>query len=206
VTVPGATGDAAGRAAGDAAGRAANAAVGGKEQELVELVTPTGVPVGAATVADAHAAPGRLHRAFSVLLVNPQRQLLLQQRAAGKTRFPLRWANATCGHPAPGAPVVTEAARRLGEELGVRDVTLDELGVYTYRADDPATGRVEYEFDHVLLGRFAPAGDLTPDPAEVAALRWMSLAELEAAMAADPDDFAPWLAGVTGLLVAHGHR
>ena len=44
---------------------------------------------------------------------------LLQQRAAAKTRFPLRWANACCGHPAPGEAVTVAAARRLGEELGV---------------------------------------------------------------------------------------
>lgn len=61
----------------------------------VELVDPAGRPVGSATVTRAHAPPGRLHRAFSVLLLAPDRhRLLLQQRAAGKTRFPLRWANA----------------------------------------------------------------------------------------------------------------
>jgi isopentenyl-diphosphate delta-isomerase len=150
-------------------------------------------------VAAAHRRPGRLHRAFSVLLVDPAGRLLLQQRAAAKTRFPLRWANACCGHPAPGAAVVAEASRRLAEELGVRAVALAELGVYVYRADDPATGRVEHEYDHVLLGRVGTEPALDPDPAEVAALRWVAAPELAAGLAEDPDAYAPWLAGVAAL-------
>ena len=91
-----------------------------REETPVELVDADGTAMGEATVAVAHTAPGLLHRAFSVLLFDPDGRLLLQQRAAGKTRFPLRWANACCGHPAPGEPVAEAAARRLGDELGDR--------------------------------------------------------------------------------------
>jgi isopentenyl-diphosphate Delta-isomerase len=171
-----------------------------KERELVELVSPDGRPSGVATVAEAHHPPGRLHRAFSVLLIDSAGRLLLQQRAAGKTRFPLRWANAACGHPTPGAPVTAEASRRLAEEIGVRGVELTELGIYSYRAGDPSTGRVEHEYDHVLLGRLDAEPVLDPDPAEVAALRWVTAAELDSGLAEAPDAYAPWLAGVTALL------
>jgi isopentenyl-diphosphate delta-isomerase len=166
----------------------------------VELVDATGRPVGSSTVEDAHRAPGLLHRAFSVLLVDPAGRVLLQQRAAVKTRFPLRWANTCCGHPAPGEPVATAANRRLGEELSIAPVTLTTLGVHTYRADDPATGRVEHEYDHVLLGR-VPAGlPVAPDPAEVADVRWVDAEALRAELANQPDRFAPWFAGVLALL------
>jgi isopentenyl-diphosphate Delta-isomerase len=174
--------------------------VGAKEGDAVELVSPDGEAVGVATVAQAHQPPGRLHRAFSVLLVDPAGRLLLQQRAAGKTRFPLRWANACCGHPAPEEAVAEAAGRRLAEELGVREVALSEVGVYVYRAEDPATGRVEDEYDHVLVGRVGEDLAPAPDPAEVAALRWVTIPELDAALADDPDHYAPWLAGVTALL------
>ncbi|HLV59284.1 MAG TPA: isopentenyl-diphosphate Delta-isomerase [Natronosporangium sp.] len=170
-----------------------------REQDLVELVTEAGRAAGTATVAAAHRPPGRLHRAFSVLLLDPAGRLLLQQRAAGKTRFPLRWANACCGHPAPGAPVAAEASRRLVEELGVRGVALTELGAYVYRADDPASGQVEHEYDHVLLGRVAAGQPLDPDPAEVAALRWVTASELASGLAEDPDAYTPWLGGVVHL-------
>ena len=166
----------------------------------VELVDSAGRATGSSTVEDAHRAPGLLHRAFSVLLRDPDGRLLLQRRSAAKTRFPLRWANACCGHPAPGARVDTAAARRLHEELSLAGVALHELGVYQYRAEDPATSRVEHEYDHVLLGRVGADLALAPDPAEVDDLRWVAPAALIGEIAERPDVFAPWLAGVLALL------
>jgi isopentenyl-diphosphate delta-isomerase len=174
-----------------------------RETHAVELVDADGVPIGAATVDEAHRAPGRLHRAFSVFLRDPDGRVLLQQRAAVKTRFPLRWANTCCGHPLPGEPVTVAAARRLVEEVGAGGVVLTEVGRYSYYAEDPASGRVEYEYDHVLLGD-VPAGiDLLPDPDEVADLRWVTVAELLRALTDEPRSYAPWLAGVTDRLAAH---
>jgi isopentenyl-diphosphate Delta-isomerase len=171
-----------------------------RENEAVELVDTDGQAVGEATVAHAHTAPGQLHRAFSVHLLDATGRLLLQRRAAAKTRFALRWANATCGHPRPGEPVTAAATRRLIEEIGVQDVELTEVGVYTYLATDPSTGRVESEYDHVLLGILdADADQLRPDPAEVASLRWVHPEDLGAELRERPEDFAPWLAGVTGV-------
>ncbi len=165
-----------------------------RESLPVELVDEQGGAIGALAVSDAHTAPGRLHRAFSVLLFGPDGRVLLQQRAAVKTRFPLRWSNTCCGHPAPGQSVVAAAAIRLGEELRAR-ADLREVGVYRYRAADPATGRVEDEWDHVLIGGFEglPAD---PDPAEVAALRWVDPDRLAADIASAPEEFTPWLHGV----------
>ena len=171
-----------------------------REGHLVELVDPDGRPVGACTVAKAHSEPGRLHRAFSVLLFDSKGRTLLQRRSAEKTRFPLRWANACCGHPAPGEALVTAASRRLAEEIGLRSVPLTEIGVYAYRASDPTSGRVEHEYDHVLLGTVGAAPAFEPNPMEVAELRWIAPDELRRALAADPDSYAPWLAGVLAQL------
>jgi isopentenyl-diphosphate delta-isomerase len=174
-----------------------------REALLVQLVDDAGTEIGQSTVEDAHQAPhGRLHRAFSILLADPDGRLLLQQRAAVKTRFPLRWANACCGHPAPGQPVARAAAARLAEELGVGGVTFEELGVHRYRATDPVTGRIEHEYDHVLLGRVPASLEVRPDPAEVAEVQWVDAQSLRAAVGTDPDTYAPWLGGVLTLLSA----
>jgi isopentenyl-diphosphate delta-isomerase len=170
--------------------------VSSREAHAVELVAADGSTVGVSTVDAAHRAPGLLHRAFSVVLVDAGGRLLLQQRAAVKTRFALRWANACCGHPAPGEPVTVAASRRLAEELGISSVPLTEVGVHVYAAGDPATGRVEQEYDHVLLGRFDAGTALAPDPAEVATVTWVSAADLDADLARAPSRYAPWLAGV----------
>jgi isopentenyl-diphosphate delta-isomerase len=168
-----------------------------REGHLVELVDPDGHAAGQATVDEAHRAPGLLHRAFSVFLRGPDGRVLLQQRAAVKTRFPLRWANTCCGHPLPGEAPEAAAVRRLKEEIGFDDVELSEVGVYSYYAEDPSTGRVEYEYDHVLLGRLPADPALLADPDEVADLRWVPLDDLAAAIVGDPRAHAPWLAGVT---------
>ena len=172
-----------------------------RESQLVQLVDDTGVEIGQSTVEDAHRSPdGRLHRAFSILLADPEGRLLLQRRSASKTRFPLRWANTCCGHPAPGVAVPEAAATRLAEELGIHGVDLAEVGVYRYRADDPATGRIEHEYDHVLLGRVPATIEARPDPAEVAEVRWVAPGELRVALRTAPDTYAPWLGGVLALL------
>ncbi len=173
-----------------------------REEQVVELVDASGAAVGAATVSEAHAAPGQLHRAFSIFIQDADGRVLLQQRAAVKTRFPLRWANTCCGHPAPGESISASADRRLAEEVGLAGVSLTEVGVYAYYAEDPATGRVEYEYDHVLLGDL-PAGAVPqPDPDEVADLRWVSVPGLAEEISAGTREHAPWLAGVTARLLA----
>ena len=174
-----------------------------REAHLVELVDEDGSATGAATVDEAHRAPGRLHRAFSVFLVDGDGRILLQQRASVKTRFPLRWANTCCGHPAPGESVADAAARRLVEEMGVGAVALAEIGVYLYYAEDPATGRVEYEYDHVLIGEFPAERNLMPDPEEVADVRWVERDELREALGVDARSYAPWLAGVADRLFTY---
>ena len=167
-----------------------------RETHLVELVDAAGYAIGTTTVDQAHRPPGQLHRAFSVLLVDPGGRLLLQQRAAVKSRFALRWANTCCGHPAPGEPVGTAAGRRLTEELGISAIKLQEIGVYLYQADDPDSGRVEFEYDHVLVGAWSPAGAVTADPSEVAALDWVPPDLLTSELARFPERYAPWLPGV----------
>lgn len=165
-----------------------------REALPVELVDAAGHAVGECPVAQAHQPPGLLHRAFSVLLFDAAGRVLLQQRAAVKTRFPLLWANTCCGHPAPGEPVVAAATVRLAEELGLA-TELAEAGVFRYHAEDTATGRVEHEWDHVLVGVLTDAKP-RPDPAEVADYSWIQPEALRDAIAANPQNYTPWLADV----------
>lgn len=165
-----------------------------REAMPVELVDDTGVAIGACSVADAHRPPGTLHRAFSVLLFDRRGHVLIQQRAAVKTRFPLQWANTCCGHPAPGQAVTEAAGIRLREEFGMT-AELTEVGAFSYRAGDETTGRVEYEYDHVLIGLAADSAP-RPDPAEVAGWVWVCPEVLRADLAEEPDTYTPWLAQV----------
>jgi isopentenyl-diphosphate Delta-isomerase len=170
-----------------------------REAALVELVDERGTPTGATTVAHAHTWPGSLHRAFSVLLLDRRGRLLLQQRAAAKNRFALRWANACCGHPGPGQRPRDAALARLHEELGLDLDAVQPVGRFVYRAGDPVSGQVEHEYDHVLVGWVDWSVQLAPDGAEVADLRWVAPDELRAGLRAEPDTYAPWLSDVVSV-------
>jgi isopentenyl-diphosphate Delta-isomerase len=174
-----------------------------RERHPVEVVNHVGRALGIQTVQEAHQAPGQLHRAFSVVLIDDGGRVLLQRRSAAKTRFASLWANACCGHPAPGQSVVASAKRRLHEELGLVSIALSDAGVYIYYAEDPIASRVEFEYDHVLVGRVPPDAPLRPDPTEVADLRWVDRRELRISLGADPESYAPWLVGVIARLVEH---
>ncbi|MHB1782078.1 MAG: isopentenyl-diphosphate Delta-isomerase [Acidimicrobiales bacterium] len=136
----------------------------------------------------AHEAPGQLHLAFSVFLYRPDGKVLLQRRAATKYHFPLHWANACCSHPAPGEDVVSAGERRLVEELGLA-CALTEAGSFVYRAVCPASGLVEHELDHVLVG--VTAGEPVPSPVEVDATCWLFPSQIREGMPAGVH--APWL-------------
>ncbi|MGH3170288.1 MAG: isopentenyl-diphosphate Delta-isomerase [Trebonia sp.] len=158
-------------------------------------------------------APGRRHRAFSVLLFDGAGRVLLfdgagrvllQRRAAGKTRFPGHWSNTCCGHPAPGQAITAAAVRRLTEELGIlpaQTTPLAEAGAFHYYAADPATGRVEDEWDHVLIATLT-SGVPQPDESEVQDCHWADPSLLRAALTSSPRGYTPWLSGVLDLAAA----
>ena len=170
----------------------------GREDLPVELVDEAGAAIGSCSVAEAHTAPGHTHRAFSVLLRDQAGRVLLQRRAAVKTRFAGRWSNTCCGHPGPGQDVAAAAARRLTAEMGLtpeHTTPLTEAGVLAYQAADPVSGLVEREWDHVLVATLT-GGNPVPDPAEVSEYAWVSPAAVLAAIASNPENYTPWLPGV----------
>lgn len=169
------------------------------ERRTVVLVDERGQVQGEAPKLEAHQPPGRLHLAFSVLLFRPDGRLLLQRRAEAKYHFPGVWANACCSHPAPGEDLVASAERRLVEELGLA-CDLTEVGAFVYRARCGATGLVEHELDHVLVG--TTTHEPSPDPDEVAEVRWElpgRVLDESFVEAAGGGRLAPWLVPAVAL-------
>ena len=149
----------------------------------------------------AHAPPGFLHRAFSVMLVDDEQRVLLQQRAMSKYHFGGRWTNTCCSHPGPGDDLIAVARSRLGFEMGVDSADLRPIGSFEYRATDRRSGLVEHELDHVLMG--ATSGSPTPNPDEVADSRWVRLDAIRTELSGAPDDFTPWFPLVLDVVDRH---
>jgi len=129
----------------------------------------------------------KLHRAFSVLVFNEKGELLLQKRAKTKYHSPGLWTNTCCSHPAPGKDLMQEAKKRLKEEMGF-ECDLKESFSFIYKAD--LGDLTEYEFDHVLLGKFS--GDPSPDREEAEDWKWIDLQYLKKDIKENPEIYTPW--------------
>ena len=148
-----------------------------REPILLELVDEAGTTTGTAEKLSAHQAPGRLHRAFSVFLLDDRGGLLLQRRALTKYHSPGVWSNTCCGHPLPGEPPFAAAARRTGEELGLAPELMRAAGTVRYHHTDPVSGLVEREYNHLFVG--VVRAEPRPDPEEVAETVFATSAALE---------------------------
>ncbi|WP_267405452.1 MULTISPECIES: isopentenyl-diphosphate Delta-isomerase [unclassified Chryseobacterium] len=156
-------------------------------EELVVLVNPQDNVLGLMEKQQAH-INGVLHRAFSVFLFNEKGEMLLQQRADEKYHSPLKWTNAVCSHPRNGETYLDAANRRLKEELGI-ETELSEKFHFIYKAN-VGGGLWEHELDHVFVGNFNAEFNLNKN--EVAAVRYISLEDLDRELAENPDNFTEW--------------
>ncbi|MEM9175438.1 MAG: isopentenyl-diphosphate Delta-isomerase [Myxococcota bacterium] len=158
--------------------------------ETVVLVNERDEAVGTAEKLAAHRGEGQLHRAFSVFLFDSHGRMLVQQRAVGKYHFASLWTNACCSHPRPGEGVLEAARRRIHEELGLGTEAIEPLFELIYEAEDPESGLVEREYDHVLAARC----DAEPNPceSEVSAVALRSPQALLREILDSPDRFTPW--------------
>jgi isopentenyl-diphosphate delta-isomerase len=134
---------------------------------------------------------GLRHPAISVFVMRGT-ELLLQQRAQGKYHTPGLWTNSVCTHPRWGEDPVACARRRLREELGVEGLDPWLRETVEYRAE-VGNGLIEHEVVDLLMAEAPPGLAVAPDPAEVAALRWIDLYDLDAEMRRWPDRFTPWM-------------
>ena len=145
--------------------------------------------IGVADKLQCHVADGLLHRAFSVFVYGTDGRVLLQQRSAAKPLWPMYWSNACCGHPLPGENVAAAAERRTHEELGI-SCQARFLYKFIYQARYSASYS-ENELCHVFKSDYD--GELAPDPAEIAALRWIAPDELTREIERHPERFTPWM-------------
>ncbi len=161
--------------------------------DQVILVDEADVAIGTMEKMEAH-QKGLLHRAFSVVLINRQGELLLQQRALTKYHSGGLWTNTCCSHQRPQEDAHVTIQRRLMEEMGI-----DAQPAFAYKFIYKATldGRLtEYECDHVYVGRFDGTPRLNPN--EASDWRWMALPALQTDMQRHPDQYTAWFK-----LIAH---
>ncbi len=155
-------------------------------QEVI-LVNKNDEEIGTMEKMEAH-LQGMLHRAFSILIFNSNRNLLIHRRALGKYHSEGLWTNTCCSHPLPGENIVDAANRRLKEEMGM-ETALAPLFSFIYRAE-LENDLVEHELDHVLIGFTDDDPLINPD--EVSDFKWMAMHEIEEDVERNPHDYTAW--------------
>jgi len=147
--------------------------------KLVETIDRRG-RIGPPVAIDEAHREGTAHRAISVLVWNPSRtKMLITRRSAAKATWPGFWSNAVCSHPLPREPYAAAARRRLFEELRVRGALAPAFRMLYGPVRCPVSGALEHELDHVFYARLPESTSITPDGAEVSALRWVDRLQLE---------------------------
>ena len=145
-------------------------------------------PKGIVEKLEAH-QKGILHRAFSIFLTDENGNMLIQKRAAGKYHSGGLWSNACCSHPTTD-DILNEANERLFQELGVR-TGLSEIDSFIYRCVF-SDGLIEYEYDHILIGRISRNEKIVLNPEEAEEIRFISLNELKLQLLRQPEVFSAW--------------
>jgi 16S rRNA (adenine1518-N6/adenine1519-N6)-dimethyltransferase len=119
-----------------------------------------------------------------VFVFNKRGDLLLQQRSMLKDVHPGVWGSSVSGHLDSGETYEAATIRELDEEMGIRpEIEPEEIARIS-----PCE---ETGWEHVRLFRLHHNGSPLSFPAaEVEAAMWFPLAEIEAWLAARPEDFS----------------
>jgi len=124
--------------------------------------------IGKMTKKEVH-KQGKLHRAFSIFIVNGNK-MLIQKRNKNKYHSGGLWANACCSHPRYKEKLEEATHRRMVEEIGI-DCELKEMFHFIYKIDY-AKELYEYEYDHVFVGNYD--GKITINPEEIEEAKWVT--------------------------------
>lgn len=156
-------------------------------EEKVILVNEFDEPIGLMAKLEAH-EKGILHRAFSVFILNENKEIMLQQRASHKYHSPLLWTNTCCSHQREGETNLEAGTRRLQEEMGFT-TELKELFHFIYKAPFE-NGLTEHELDYVMIGYYNDKPQINPE--EVENWKWMSIEAVQADMQENPGIYTVW--------------
>lgn len=157
-------------------------------KEYITLVDANDQVLGKEEKLTAH-KEGKQHRAFSILIINDKKQILIHKRESNKYHSGGLWTNACCSHPRYNEDLLEAAHRRLKEEMGF-DCPLKELFSFKYYHAFES-GLIENEYDHVFIGLYN-VEVIQPNPIEVEDYQWVDYMSLLENMEANKELYTVW--------------
>lgn len=159
-------------------------------EEFLILVDNNDNPIGTEEKVKCHLPNGKLHRAFTVLLFNEDKKLLLTRRSKSKMLWPGDWDGTVASHPRKTETYVSSAERRLPEEIGA-SCNLDYLFKFEYHVPYKDIGS-ENEICGTLIGQVPDSFETKLVPDEISEIKWAGL-DLFADIEKNPQDYCPWM-------------
>lgn len=154
-----------------------------RDDEVFDVVDEHDVVTGQATRAEVHRRK-LWHRAVHALVFNNAGQVFLQKRSMAKDMAPGCWDSSCSGHLDTGEGYDEAVVRELGEELGVFLAAPPERIIYE-------RARAETGWEFVWVYRLAHEGPFELHPAEIETGEWRTPDEVSAAIASNPQVYAP---------------
>lgn len=143
--------------------------------------------------------PGDIYRITSLWVVNPRQQILLAQRALTKKNDPGKWGPAVAGTIENQESYDEGVTKEAREELGIAGVALTR-GPKLFTSDN---GHGQGYFCQTFITKLDwPLERFKLQAEEVAAIRWVSLGDLEQEMVARPEHFVVDFSSSTARMIA----
>lgn len=160
------------------------------ENVYINLVNKKGIRIGAIDKLEAH-KQGKLHEAFSILIFNKNRELLIQRRALNKYHSGGLWTNTCCSHPKVNEELKAAVRRRLKEEMGF-NCNLKKIDSVIYKTKKLNNNLIEYEFDHIFIGNTKKEIPILANKNEVCEYKWIKISDLKNKIRTNPQNFTEW--------------
>lgn len=149
-----------------------------------DVLNENGVKTGElCTRQDAHKL-GIWHRAVIVAIVNDDNQVLVQQRAKDKEKFPNLWDISMAGHVSSGDDATSTASKELNEEIGVtmgfNSQVKDFRFITSFRRSDTIGTFIENQYYDLFIIRknLYLNKDLSMQLEEVQDIQWKSIPQI----------------------------
>ena len=142
-------------------------------EEMLDIYTRDGIYLGTKEKSICHGKnPGFYHKPVWVWIINSQKQILVQKKAACKKNQPNKWDMSSAGHVKAGETTVEGAIRETYEELGIKTKEENYKFLFEY-IYEPG-----HEIAQVLLASI-DTNEFKLKEDEVSEVKWLNYEEFE---------------------------
>ena len=161
--------------------------------ELIDVLTPDGMPTGVRKSKDKIHRDGDWHRAAHVWIVANDGRILVQRRSLRKENNPGLWDVSAAGHLSAGESAVEAAIREVREEIGLT-LAYEDLRFVARLWQSCVLNDGTYIDNEIheifLVRRDVNIASLKLDPEEVAEVQWVDALRPDETFVPHGDEYA----------------